>query len=288
MEIHMTTRQAELQVAGRWPDGLPRDNTELHTQFGAFVTMLVRRYNKVDRDPRDLLNQIWLRLIEADVLAKYVDALSTDMPPTMTTEQMRLFLGITDAQLRAYIWRASKGHPLTKGSDVKRYLPEPVSGTVYSQSAVWRTEDVVKLAQFADEHGCFRHQGQITVAQPKFTKKHFMGYLQRCIHHTFCNYCRTKTRKYREHLGEDLKVGNQSDNPSSWEERLEDPNNAIEDEIDLRNALARVAEAAPEVKDELIASLADGCRPDRAIKKLQGLDQETKRAILRALSGKKN
>jgi len=272
----LTQKQAALQADGRWPEGLPRSNQDLHTQYAAFVAMLVNRYNKIDRDPRDLLNQIWLRLIEADVLSKYVEAVSTEPPETMTNDEVHAFLGITLAQFRAYLWNGVRR--------TDRYIPTPVRGTLFSQKAIWRTADVVKLALFVEEHHCFRKQNPSDIARPKFMKKHFMGYLQRAIHHTFCNYCRTRTRKYQEHLGEDLRAMRDLNEVSSWEESLESYDPVGQDgEVDVRAVLAMVAQVTddPELREQITALLIDGCNPERLTKKLEGLDAQTKAAILR-------
>lgn len=172
------TRMIELQTQGLWPEWLPRDYNELYTQYGAFVIHLVRKHNKVDVDPRDLINHIWTKLLENDVLTKYVDAATSEYPEMVTTDQACEFLGLP---LKTFTLIALGRRCY------ERFLPSPVNGKKYtSTKALWNRKDIIKIRA----SGYFRpKQKRVPLPQTDtVTVAEAMDYFGIVNFTTFCNY----------------------------------------------------------------------------------------------------
>ncbi len=284
-------RMRELQDAGLWPEIVPRDYNALHAQWAAFVLYFVRKYNKVDSDPRDLINHIWMRLIESDVLVKYVEAALAEPPATMTGKEACAFLGLNWHQWRFYFWRGTKGYIDAKGVRhvLPRYIPTPINEKgCYSKKAVFRTEDIVKMLHSIEDTGCFHKRGAVTVTKPAYAKKHFAGYLQRCIHHAFVNWCRTRTRRYQEHLGEDKSPASSDQTVREhWSNRLADEESfSVEENAAVLHFADQLKKVVPEHADELFGLLQQGYTLPEAVNKMD-VAKATMRAIkfkLRALA----
>jgi DNA-directed RNA polymerase specialized sigma24 family protein len=65
---------------------VPRNNDELVKAYGPYVSKLVMRHNRIMTNYKDLVQHIWLKLIEADVLGKYHRSLG-HLPKTLTARQ---------------------------------------------------------------------------------------------------------------------------------------------------------------------------------------------------------
>ena len=146
----MTTsiRMRQLQAANLWPEWLPRDYTTFYQEYSKFVTYLAHRYNKVDPDIRDLTGHFWKELLRVDVLAKYVDALNSEVPKTATSKEACRFLRISMQEF-------SK---ITFGRRVYDHFQiKPVNGKTYnSMNALWNREDILALNKHVTEKGSFR------------------------------------------------------------------------------------------------------------------------------------
>lgn len=78
--------------AGDVPDNfVPRDNIEMERVYRSYVAKLVMRHNRVTSNYADLLQHIWLKLIEADVLGKYNKSLG-HLPKALTAQQACTYL----------------------------------------------------------------------------------------------------------------------------------------------------------------------------------------------------
>src|SRR5512137_936837 len=166
----------ELIQVGRWPENLPRNYDELYEQQGAFIAHLLRKFNSVDRDIRDLFQHVWEQLQKADVLVKYAESLGSEPPEYVTTDEGSAFLGITVAEFVALMGEA-------KIAKHGRNL--------------WPFDPIIKLS-----HEDERFLGFVgDIPTPKASKKHFQGYLTRAVRNHFINWCRTRTRRHKERPG---------------------------------------------------------------------------------------
>jgi DNA-directed RNA polymerase specialized sigma24 family protein len=228
------TSEEMIQV-GRWPEGLPRTYAELYEQQGAFIAHLLRRYNAVDRDIRDLFQHVWMCLQSSDVLVKYAEALGSEPPEWVTPEEGAAFLDVTEDIFLAVCMKAKIAR---RGKDL------------------WAFEPVVRLSE---EDPRFKNVVR-ELPTPKASRKHFQGYLTRAVRNHFINYCRTRTRKHKERPGDDFaalapqKRDGELLRRTSWEDNLADPSLSPEGQMDLREKLTRVAPALLKIGAESVGA----------------------------------
>lgn len=100
----MGTRRFALGVPDEY---VPTSNQDLIDTFGTFVARLVTKYNRVFLNYDDLLQHVWLKLFEVDVLEKYNR--SGSLPQKITALQACAYLQITWGQFKVIVWRANFG-----------------------------------------------------------------------------------------------------------------------------------------------------------------------------------
>jgi DNA-directed RNA polymerase specialized sigma24 family protein len=241
--------QGSIPYEGEWPLGVPSNFEELHREYGGFVASRVRRYNKVERNFEDLLQEVWAHLIHVDLLEKFKKSGMGKLPLTMTANEACSFLGITFPQ-----WVR-----VLENNDFVSHL----DGSRFSEEAVFLTEDVVNLDNcFSPEWGGNQspwvNRGKRT--RPRMTAKGFKAYLERAVSNAFKNFCRTKDRRHKDHpispsshlaptsAGEYRRSVN-LENQSSWEDGIAAAMTLDqEDAIDLARQI-RKASIDPESND---------------------------------------
>lgn len=227
----------ELMAVGRWPSNLPRDYKELYEQQGAFIAHLLRKYNSVDHDIRDLFQHVWEQLQRTDVLVKYAQSLGEEKPETMTTDEVLDFLGCSGKRFQ---WIVQDMHKMAKAGLCVDIVPLS-GGRGFGKHDVWATADIVILSASGF------YYGTLVCPTPQATKKHFQGYLTRATRNHFINWCRTRTRRHKERPGADFKFlsKNKKDEERkvNWEENIPDMSMNPEEQMDLRTALNRVGPA---------------------------------------------
>jgi DNA-directed RNA polymerase specialized sigma24 family protein len=245
-----------------WPEGLPRNYDELAKQYGDHIATQVARHNKVAWNLEDLLQTIWLKLIESRVLEKFVARASRDLPPTMLALEACEYLGITFAH-----WKKNVMYTAIKkaeeGDERYSWMPKPIDGSAYSKKALFLTDDILVL----DECGYIQEESRTKQRLcPIVTSRGFKSYLNRAIHNHFANFCRSRKRKYsKEHMLDPTMVLSPT---TDGYRRLgfsksEDPNTAWE--AALVSAMMIGADDAVDVADQLRRSgLALQPEPDRA------------------------
>lgn len=265
----VSERARELQAAGLWPVNLPRDYEELHRDFGAFIASLVYRYNKVDRDPRDLINYIWERILTADLLTKYIDATCSEPKEDFTSDEAAKFLGVTLEEFQVYLRKP--------GCRLK--VPQ---GKRMSKNVSWPVEVINDLI---DEPYFCKHGTTAVVPRPVVSKLHFMGYLQRAVHNHFSNWCRTRMRRCQERLG-DCYFASKSDSgvDVAWEDRLSKAGaDDIEHEVELEVILDRIEQIADSFKEDILGLLHKGYSLAEAVNKTEFATSRDRRIVMRAL-----
>lgn len=128
-------------MSSEWPEGLPRNYKELvESEYGAYIAKQVVRYNQVKRNFEDLLQAIWLKLVEADVLSKFAARARSTTPPTMTVLDACGYLGIPFERWSVVVEASNS----LRRKYSKR--PIPISGKVdRGRKVLLRTSDVVKF-----------------------------------------------------------------------------------------------------------------------------------------------
>lgn len=272
-----------------YPEGMPENYDELVAGFNLFVTKAVLRYNKVGRNFEDLLQEIWVKIFQAEMLEKfakkYIEERLSHMPDEMTVEMACAFLGVTHGQwngmMRAY-------------SDI---VPNPKSGTPAGLQSVYTMMDVVSIDEIARTHIKKRsHFSVLPDVDPVSVKKAFMGYLQRSVKNHFNNWCRTRSRKYSQErllpngaiMGEGhYKVLDRDQDMVSWEATIEDkntidPESMLIIEDDMNKALKRQGiQPDSDKEDEVFQALDDGYTLPEAIQRATGQTKAKVRAQLR-------
>lgn len=204
-----------------WPEGLPRDNNELFRQYHKVVFNYIRNLNKVERNLEDIAQEIWKKLLESRVLDKFVESSRRRLPPTMIANDAAAYLGVSWSQWQNAMWTGARQEGMRKkanGRLQKRnrvWMPAPMEGTIYSRKAVFLTEDIVALG-----NGNFfkKRKPESERVQPPgvLSAKGFKSYLMRAVHNHFANWCRTKSRRHKEHTVAPMEDG------TTWEAGLED------------------------------------------------------------------
>jgi len=249
----------------RWPDGVPRGYEALFDKFGPFIANEVRRKNIVSNNFDDLYQTVCERLIAAHVLEKFVQRVNgssdEELPPTITATEVCTLLGITFGAWRSKQWsyhkvfvgdlgRVSPDKSKTHGTIVRRgatvswvsWMPTPIATDAEgkklpgygSPKAVYKTSDVLEVPALGYFRSKKTGEGSFdSSAWPrrKIQPHHFMGYLARCIHNAWYNFCRTIRRKHRDRTGDCYAQFKTPDGDfnESWEDSLPDTETCPED-----------------------------------------------------------
>lgn len=171
-----------------WPAGLPKDNRELVSMYGDVVAQHVNRICKI-RSPEeleDVCQQMWIKLLEKDIVAKFMQACRTKLPRTMTLAESLAYLGIKHSQWVTAVTRNK--------ADPEYWVPMPINGKRTSLEALYRTEDIKTL----DETGFLPDRRILVRQRPEVSVRGFKPYLLKAVGNYFKNYVRTKIRRHKE------------------------------------------------------------------------------------------
>jgi DNA-directed RNA polymerase specialized sigma24 family protein len=116
---------------------------------------------------------------------------------------------VTFPQFKVAIWRGMKNN---SGRDRHTWMPVPISGGWASRKALYATEDIEQLLA----SGFFRKKHKTDYICPRSRSK-FKPYLAKSIHNIWSNWCRTRSRKYKEQYLAPLEDG------TAWESLASDP-----------------------------------------------------------------
>lgn len=213
-----------------WPEGLPRDFNDLFKYENAYILKKIQVYNQVQRNLEDLVQDIWMKLIQSNLLVKFVERTARQLPETIRADEAAGLLGITLYQLQvALYYRSHVGLSF-----------EPCNGTIemdhttglgrIQARTLFLTADIQALDRKYPKYD------QDARTEPRrfiwrLQSTGFRPYLTQAIHNHFANWCRTRFRKYKEMLlagTSILKSGSDGSYTSSghnaeavdWESRL--------------------------------------------------------------------
>lgn len=188
-------------------DFIPSNNNEMVKVFRQFVGFIVRKYNRVDTNYDDLLQHVWQKLIEVDIISKY--NASGNFPMEISGETAAELCLVTFAQFKVAIWRGMRNN---LGRDPHSWMPEPIKGGWSSKKAIYSREAIEML----HASGYFEKKHKTEYICPRSRCK-FKPYLAKSIHNIWSNWCRTRSRKYREQYRPPLEDG------TPWESLASDP-----------------------------------------------------------------
>jgi hypothetical protein len=264
--------------------------TTFFEQFGAFIIHLIAKRNKVTRNSREIVQELFTQLQEAHLIEKFFDQARDSVPETMTAAQAFRVCGVKWDAFRYALWTFRVGSPVGEEPrdrfrksggrpEVTRkktqWMPTPVSGGVQSLKAVYRTEDILRLS----EMGYFKKVGVKEMPYPKPTRKHFQHYLSVAVNNRFKNFCRGEERHHKERVWDTFsELRPAVDDPTPWENRLPDLGACNQEASAELSLLISKIEKSPAkaLKNELFELLGDGYDLEVAIDKLT-LSSEDKR-----------
>lgn len=210
-----------------WPEGLPRNYDELVRVSGGFIAKRIAWHNKVGRNYEDLSQDVWLRLVGAQVLERFVaGAAALRWPDRLTVAQAIAFLGLTPQQ-----WACAVAPCPDK------WTPQAIDGGDLSDPA---TEIRLEQVRLLDEALSMLSRPNVR-RRPDPTLHGWQSYLGTAIYNNFSNFCRTQNRRYQEHLlsqhnfvatrGDHSVLVTRKDTYESWEDCVEAPNSGDEDRL---------------------------------------------------------
>lgn len=212
-----------------YSDVIPTTYDEVDQHYSQFIITLLGKHNKVERTTRELYQHIWEKLLQSKLLERYWEKVDGSLPRTMLRDDACEFLSVTLTQ-----WNNAMAQHHTKGRG--HWMPTPINlpefeaqgkKGLYSKKALYDTDDILKLAEEeADADGnavsVFTGRGPLQWPASKVTPAHFRNYLAMAVRRHFINYCRTKSRRHKERLGDTFREFRAFDDGThrEWDQNL--------------------------------------------------------------------
>lgn len=171
---------------------IPRNNDELARLYGQYIAVQVKHLNKRPENLEDILQSVWLKLVQSRVVEKFHERAQRTRPEALTTEEVCLHLGISVAS-----WCGAQ-ESYRMGDSPIRWMPTPVAGDPTSMDALWATDDIERYEATAYEYHTKVAESEDLI--PRVTVSNFRTYLQHAIHNAFANWCRTNHRRNKERV----------------------------------------------------------------------------------------
>lgn len=184
-----------------WPVGLPRTFDEMFREFGDFIAKKVASYNKVQRNFEDLYQEVCCKLIGSDLLNRFVERQARTLPRTMYAREAAAIMGVSFDTFQGILcWKHHNGM-----DDDENMGPGLDFGTVDGKSmfddhAVFNTSDIRDLDEVTENLSSLDHVRVPRSITWPLQALGFRAYLTQAIHNHFANWCRTRSRKYRDLL----------------------------------------------------------------------------------------
>lgn len=145
------------------------------------------------------------------------------------------------------------------------WAPTPVEGTWASKKALYSRESVERFRLEREERG--KHKSKDICPRKVKSKPFFKLYLARAVHNIYANWCRTRSRRYKEHFpGTDPETGR------SWEDTLVSNTSTQDTLSELHEAVKILVDNNSDVMtrthEDVIILLAKGCSPEEIVVRL--------------------
>ena len=140
IEDEIPKAHLSLIQAGRWPEGLPRTYNELFNAHARTIAVTLQRCNRIKDDQLDLMQHIWGKLKEGQVLLRYATSLSEiSRPEYVTGSQACQILGLSDQDFTQLVRSVRR-----RGE----WFPDPCkySSTTNSDEDLWSVRDITRIA----------------------------------------------------------------------------------------------------------------------------------------------
>ena len=181
---------------------IPRTNDDLASLYGRYIALQVKNLNKRPENLEDILQAVWLKLVEGRVVEKFHERARRTRPEALTTEEVCLHLGISVES-----WTGSQEN-YRMGDSPIRWMPTPVAGEATSIDALWATDDIERYEATAYEYHTKVAESEDLI--PRVTAANFRTYLQHAIHNAFANWCRTQSRRAKDRVLDCFAEGRQA------------------------------------------------------------------------------
>ncbi len=187
---------------------------------------IVRRRRKYGIEIQDAISEIWVKLLKADILRKFLNSAPRHLPPTITTDEAVEFLGVS--------WDS-----WCNMLDTYENAPIPVKGANKDPDSQLDSEAVLAL----DRAGYFKQRtglrrlpaGSVTIAR-------FENYLKTAADNHMKNLLRTQDRRFNKEIVQGSVVLSQTgdvfkrsvaiDENTAWEATLRDPTPLVDEVLD--------------------------------------------------------
>jgi DNA-directed RNA polymerase subunit N (RpoN/RPB10) len=145
------------------------------------------------------------------------------------------------------------------------WAPTPIEGTWASKKAYYSRESIERFRLEREARG--RSKTSEICPRKVKSKPFFKLYLARSVHNIYANWCRTRSRRYKEHFpGTDPETGR------SWEDTLSSTTATQDTLAELHEAVRILVDSSSEVithtYEEVIILLAKGCTPEDIVLRL--------------------
>lgn len=161
------------------PLHLPQNPTQLEAAYSGTVAKVIRYRLKYGLAVEDAINDIWVKMLNSNIVMKFIRSAPKRLPPQLSTDDVLDFLGIEWSEWQAML-QSHAG------------APNPVKGSASSPDAVYRTDDIRAL----DQSGYFQNRVVRVLPAACVAPGSFDRYLQRAVEHALKNIFRTLDRRF--------------------------------------------------------------------------------------------
>jgi DNA-directed RNA polymerase specialized sigma24 family protein len=182
-------------------------------------------------------------------------------------------LGVVDRyETLCFLCLRTNSPPVVRSKS--EWAPTPVEGTWSSKSALYTRETVERFRLERELRGKHKDSCPKRVKSKPF----FKLYLARAVHNIYANWCRTRSRRYKEHF-----PGNDPETGRSWEDTLVSTAATQDTLAELYEAVSILIDSGSDgitrTHEEVIILLAKGCSPEEIVVRL-GLPQRGLKTLL--------
>jgi DNA-directed RNA polymerase specialized sigma24 family protein len=215
---------------------IPKNYDELREQYERLIYKVLLKYNKVERNFEDLCQDVWRRLLQADLLKRFEEKVQLQAPKVLTAVQACDFLGVSWDQWCAAMWAYHKGQPRKNKDGTRkrcrrkkgRWMPTPINLAEFqaqglagyaTKTALFAFEDVIQLTlekrtKSGKTRRAFRVMGRdvrngvvvgesrpegfLKFPKARVTRLQFQNYLIMSVLNHYANFCRTQDRRHKE------------------------------------------------------------------------------------------
>lgn len=292
---------------------VPETYPELQARYGTYIRKLLAQHNKYEDNLDDIHGYVWLKLLEAEFLARFSEYIRREPPKLLSALEACDALGVSWNQWVAFLWA-------NRTDEDEAFVVTPVNLEDYdirgvpwynSPEALFSGVDVIGLSAGALIHGeprwafecagqdvrggvvynATRPEGLFKYPKARVPEKLFENYLKRAVLNHYANFCRTQTRRHKErpqtpqgeegHLTywEDTLI---EENEPSIEVRIEEKQARMMLRQAARAALESVGIRSGDEEEVILALLDQGLTLAQALRE-RGYSPRLRKSLVRSI-----